>query len=336
MAVTIKDVARRSEMSIATVSKYLNGKPIRKKSAQKISAAIHELGYRPNLNARSLRNSSTLTIGILVENITNNFYNQIISQLSDLLAEKNYGCIICETKSDSTVLQERLKFLYDRNIDGLFVVMGYIPEAAVAVMNQYFPNIVVIDTFAKNLNGDFIFTDNMAAAYGAVEQLIAQKHRKIALITGNPKYFSAMERKKGYLRALEDYHIPLENSLIFQEEYDINGGYQACKNMLRFPAEKRPSAVLISSYFMTIGSIIAINEEGVRIPEDLSIICFDNYDLNKVFRPTLSCISQPSGEICRKAVDFMLERILSGVEYVRMERITAQFQLGRSVNEYHK
>lgn len=209
MAVTIKDVAVHSRVSIATVSKYLNGKAVRDSSAQKISAAIEQLGYRPNLNARGLRNSSTLTIGILVENITNNFYSQIISNLSDLLTAENYGCIICETKSDPQILENRLKFLYGRNIDGLFVIMGRIPREAVPLLNRYFPKVVVIDTFVQGLNADFIFTDNMAASYAAVEQLIAKGHQRIALITGNAKYFSATERAKGYLRAMEDHHLIL-------------------------------------------------------------------------------------------------------------------------------
>lgn len=331
--VTIKDVAKCSGMSIATVSKYLNGKPVREKSAQKVADAIRELGYRPNLNARGLRNSSTLTIGILVENVTNNFYNQMISHLSDLLAAHNYGCIICETKNDSEILEQRLKFLRGRNVDGLFLIMGSIPDAIVPLINDTFENVVVIDMFVDGLNADFIFTDNISASYTAVEQLIAKKHREIALITGNSQYFSARERTKGYLRCLEDYHIPIREDLIFEEEYDINGGYQACKKLLQFPEEKRPSAILITSYFMTIGSIIAFNDSGTRIPDDISVICFDNYDINKVFRPALSCIIQPSDEICEKAVDCMLERILSPSRDVRVKRITAQFQPGQSVRD---
>lgn len=320
-------------MSIATVSKYLNGKTVREKSAQRVATAIQELGYRPNLNARGLRNSSTLTIGILVDNITNNFYNQIISQLSDLLAAENYGCIICETKNDSEILEQRLKFLHGRNVDGLFVIMGSIPRAIVPLINDYFENVVVIDMYDDGLNADFIFTDNIAASYAAVEQLIANRHRKIAIITGNEQYFSARERTKGYRRCLEDYHIPVEEDLIFREQYDINGGYQACQKLLQFSEEKRPSAVLITSYFMTIGSIIAFNEAGIRIPDDISVICFDNYDINRVFRPALSCISQPSEEICGKAVECMLERILSPSRDVRVKRITAQFQPGQSVRD---
>ncbi len=332
MAITIKDVAQHSGVSIVTVSKYLNGATVRESTAQRIAAAIAELNYRPNPIARSLRSNRSMTLGILVDNITNNFYTSIISQLTDLLRGHGYSCLIHEASSmDPDKISNALDFLADKSVDGLFILSNRIPENMVPKLNETFQNIVVIDSHTPGLHADFVFTDNLSAAYHATEQFILEGHRGIAIITGFSESFTAHERLVGYLRAMNDHSIPVNQELIFQDHYDMNGGYNAFKALWALPPEKRPSAVLVTSYFMTVGTIIALNEAGLSIPKDISMICFDNYDINKVFRPALSCVIQPTASICRQSAEYMLERIRQHVCDSRVARLSPHFEEGESV-----
>lgn len=333
MGATIKDVAQRSGISIATVSKYLNGVPVRPKTAEKIAQAIQDLNYRPNLLARGLRNSSSMTLGILVEDITNNFYTSIISILTDMLRSRGYSCLIHEVRNmDAEKVSSALDFLASKSVDGLFILSNRISNDLIEQMNNLFRNIVVIDNYTPGLVADFVFTDNLSAAYHATEQFLIRNHSSIAIITGFSDCFTAHERLNGYLRAIQDYGISVNQDLIFQENYDMNGGYNAFKQLWALPAHQRPSAVLVTSYFMTVGTIIALNEYGLSIPEDISLICFDNYDINKVFKPSLSCVSQPTEAICRQAADYMLERISQHVCDSRIARLSPKFHQGESVN----
>lgn len=335
MGITIKDVALQSGVSVATVSKYLNGVPVRRKTAEKVSKAIAELDYHPNLMARGLRNSCSMTLGILVDNITNNFYTSIISMLTDYLRAHGYSCLIHEASNmDPEKVSSSLDFLASKNVDGLFILSNRIPPNIVEKLNTLFHNIVVIDNFTPGLTADFVFTDNLSAAYHATEQFLIRNHKSIAIITGFSDSFTAHERLNGYLRAIQDYGITVNEELIFQDNYDMNGGYNAFKQLWDLQAEKRPSAVLVTSYFMTVGAIIALNEYGLSIPQDISLICFDNYDINKVFKPSLSCVVQPTDAICRQAADYMLERISQHVCDSRIARLSPRFDQGESINNH--
>lgn len=333
MSITIKDVSQRSGISVVTVSKYLNGVPVRQKTADRVAKAVAELSYRPNLMARGLRNSCSMTIGILVDNITNNFYTSIISQLTENLSVRGYGCLIHETDSMKPErVSASLEFLDSKNVDGLVILSNRIPPDLVEKLNKLFRNIVVIDNFTPGLTADFVFTDNLSAAYHATEQFLVRGHRRIAILTGHSSSFTAHERLNGYLRALQDHGIEVDNDLIFQDNYDMNGGYNTFKKLWNLPQEHRPSAVLVTSYFMTVGAVIALNECGLHIPQDISMICFDNYDINKVLKPSLSCVVQPVDAICRQAADYMLERITQHVCDSRIARLSPQFVHGDSVS----
>ena len=332
MGSTIKDVARVSGISVTTISKYLNGVPVRKTTSEKISRAIEELGYRPNPLARGLRNSSTMTFGILVDDITNTFYTSIISLVTEHLRSYEYSCLIHEVPA-MNILQanEAVDFLSSKCVDGLFILSNRIPDSLTERLNNSFHNIVIIDSYVNGLAGDFVLTDNLAGAYHGTEQFLIRNHKKIAIITGHPDNYTANERLNGYIRAMQDYGVPICDELVCRENYDMDGGYKAFNRLLQLSPEERPSAVLISSYFMTIGAIIAVNKHNVKIPDDRSVICFDNYDRNKVFKPALTSVAQPVEDISRKAVEFMLDQVQNDSTESQIARLPPQFIQGASV-----
>jgi LacI family transcriptional regulator len=308
MNATIKDVARLSGVSIATVSKYINGGNLKEANRINIENAISTLDYKVNTLARGLKTSKSMTIGIMVDHITNVFYTSIISIVEDYLHNKGYSSIICETKGNYDIACRKTDFLISKGVDGIVL---FTTSANSEYLNYYLQKevkIVVVDSISYGVGCDFVTTDNISGAYQAVEQFIIKGHKKIALITGLDDDFSAIERYRGYTRALEDYNVPLNTGYIFKDSYDLEGGYKSMKKLISLKNDA-PTAVLIANYYMTIGSVIAINEENISIPEDLSVICFDDLELSKVFKPKLTSVAQSVEKIGKATVEVLMKRI---------------------------
>lgn len=332
MAATIKDIVRESNISLATVSKYLNGKPVRKSSAEKIEAAIKALDYHVNLNARSLRTSKSMTVGVLVDDIRNVFYCNIIHLLSQGLEENQYSVIISETRNLMEEFDSKIEALIRRDVDGIVIITTQIKAEQVEKYCATFPNIVVIDAVFGGLNCDFVVTDNIAAAYCATEQLITAGHRRIATTRAPKKYFTAQERLLGYERALTDYQIEVDESLIFDAGYDIQGGYDFMKWLAdRMNSPEKPTAVLIPSYLIITGFITAMAEVQLSIPKDFSAICIDYYDINVAYSPKLTSYKQPDEELAGNAVRLLLERMRGQHQGRNVVRIPAKYIPGQSV-----
>lgn len=332
MSATIKDVARLSGVSIATVSKYINGGNLKEENRINIEKAIQQLDYRVNNFARGLKMNKSMTVGIVVDSITNTFYTSIISTIEECFHEKGYSSIICETKYDDGIRSRKLDFLLSKGVDGIIIFTTSITSETLNHYTQKGSNIVVIDSIVNGTNCDFVTSDNISGAYQAVEQLILKGHKKIAIITGDEKNFSAVERLRGYLRALEDYNLPIYEELIYKDSYDKEGGYRSLKRMLQ-NKDCIPTALLICNYFMAVGALCAINEEDIIIPGDLSLICFDDLELGKVFKPKLTSIRQETEEMGKIAVKHMLSRIDENVSDTRIVRVPTKIIFRDSIRK---
>lgn len=332
MAATIKDIVRESGISLATVSKYLNGKSVRKTSAEKIEAAIKNLDYHVNLNARSLRTSRSMTIGVLVDDIRNVFYCNIIHLLSQKLEENQYSVIISETRNLAEEFDSKMEALMRRNVDGIAIITTQIKGEQVEKYSASFPNIVVIDAVLGNVDCDCVLTDNISAAYCATEQLISAGHTRIATTRTPECYFTAQERFLGYQRALSDYKIELDEGLVFDAGYDIQGGYDFMKWVAAQANEpNRPTAILIQSYLILMGFVTALAEAHLSVPKDVSLICIDCYDINIAYSPKLVSYKQPDAQIAENAAQLLLERIQGKRQGRRIVRIPAKFITGQSI-----
>ena len=319
-------------VSIATVSKYINGINVNEENKINIENAIKQLNYKVNTFARSLKINKSMTIGILVDSIKNTFYTSIISVIEDFLQEKGYSSIICDTKENEEVQKIKLDFLINKGVDGIIIFTTHISPQLLDINIKKGAKIVVIDSILNGIDCDFITTDNISGAYQATEQFILKGHRKIAILTGDDRNFSAVERLKGYKRALEDYDIPLYENHIYQSSYNMNGGYNSFKEMLR-DKNNPPTAVLIANYFMTIGAVIAINEENLSIPEDLSIICFDDLELSNVFKPKLSSVIQQTDKLGQEAVNLLMKRLNNDITGTRIKRISPKILITNSIKK---
>ncbi len=307
MAATIKDVARHAGLSIATISKYLNGGHVLDANRVLIDLAVAELEFKVNGMARSLKTSRTMTVGVLIPNLESIFCTSIVSNVENVLQEFGYSTLVCDYRQDPVMERRKLAFLADRQIDGLLMMpLGNDPELLEPLRARNIPH-VLIDRPVAGSDCDTILVDNLNASYAAVEHLVVQGHRRIGIIRGPQGIHTAEERLKGYTRVHEDYNLPVEKVLIRNGEYRTEDGYGQMSALLDLDVP--PTAIFVTNYEMTLGAVMALNERNVRIPEDLSVIGFDNHSLTSLVKPPLSIVVQPIREIGEMAAQTLLRRM---------------------------
>lgn len=307
MAATIKDVAKYAGVSIATVSKYINGGRVREKNRQRIEEAIKALDFKVNELARGLKTNRTMTVGVLIPSLENIFFTSIISYMENILLQNRYSTIVCDYRNDVELEKIRFEFLIDKMVDGIIIVPH--GEDIVYINKAFEKNIpvVLIDRMIKGIECDVVLADNLNASYDAVEQLIVRGHRRIGIICGPKNIYTTQERLKGYIRVHEDYSLEIDNRLIKFGNYDVESGYNLLLELLE--ETPPPSAVFVTNYEMTLGAVMAVNEKNIRIPQDLSLIGFDNIQLAKIVKPSLSIITQPIQQIGETAASILLKRM---------------------------
>jgi LacI family transcriptional regulator len=307
LSTTIKDVAKLSGVSIATVSKYINGGNVLEENRVVIDKTIKELGFEVNEIARGLKTNKTMTIGLLIPSLENIFFTSIVSNIESILIENGYSTIICDYKEDKNLEKQKLDFLVKKMVDGIITMpMGCDLEVINSVINRNIP-VVLIDRALKGVECDTVLVDNLNASYNAVEQLIILGHKRIGIICGPGDIYTAQERLKGYERVHEDYAMTIDSELIKKGDYQVESGYRLLLELIKM--KEPPTAVLVTNYEMTLGAVMAINESDIKVPDDISLIGFDNLQLAKVVKPPLSIVVQPVKQIGEVAANMILRRL---------------------------
>jgi DNA-binding LacI/PurR family transcriptional regulator len=304
---TIRDVAAYSGVSLGTISKYINGGALKEKTRLKIEKAVQKLKYKPNHIAKGLRNSRTFTVGVLMPKLNSYFNSVIISSLEEYLLPLGYSVIVSECHENEKMEIEKIKFLLHHMVDGIVILPHSIAGKQIEVMEKSKTPFVVIDHRFSRHKTDGVVLDNVAAIEEPVEALIKMKHRNIAIITGSMNMYTAKGRFAGYKKAMNRHGIPLREEYIRNGNYSIGGGYSTVLDL--FNLKKPPSALIVSNYDMSIGAVLAIHFLHKKIPDDLSLICFDESFITNVVSPPLSVISQPMVEIGRNAACLLFKRI---------------------------
>lgn len=306
MAATIKDIANKTGLGLATVSAYINGVKVKPKNQQAIERAIKELGYVRNEYARGLKMHRSMTIGVLIPELKSVFSTSIISEMEDELRKHGYCVIVCDCKTDAELEKKSIDYLMSKMVDGL-IVMPVTTDGTIfkKPQEQGLP-IVVIDRMTDNAEVSHIVINNRQVAKSATQILLRKGNKRIALINGPTSVYTAAERLSGYVEVVtaEGEYVP---DIVIDGNFTVEGGYRAMKELLL----KNPPvhAVMVTNYDMTIGAIIAINEESKRIPDDLEFIGFDTQDISKVLTPRLITVNQPIKEIGNTAAKKILELI---------------------------
>lgn len=332
---TMKDIARETGLGLATISKYINGGHVLDKNKAAIDDAIEKLGFTVNEVARGLKTSRTRTIGVVIPELSNLFITSIITAMEDVLRRRGYAVITCDCRSDPAQECEVVRFLLGKRVDGIINMPTSMDGAHLLPALDAGVPVLLVDRMIPAIREHVsaVLVDNVGASAGVVRTLIAAGHRDIGILLGPRDVFTSQQRRLGYSQVLTDNGLLLRESRIFYCDYTVQGGYEGMRRLLAM--DSRPTAVYITNYEITLGAIIAINEMGVRIPGQLSLIGFDNMQLSQVVRPRLTTVSQPLELIGEKAADLILRRLEGGPDEgePRIITLSTEIRHGDSVKQ---
>ena len=332
MAATMKDIARRTGLGLATISSYFNGGNVREKNRIKIEEAIEELHYEVNEVARGLKTNATRTIGVVIPELNNTFCAEIITGMEDVLRSHGYATIVCDCRTDKKLEREAVEFLIRRRVDGIINMPVDEEGNHLKRFQKMGKPIVLIDRKIQGIDCDSVLVDNKKAAEDAVRYFIGRGHRNIGIIGGPEEVFTAQERMAGYYKALESAGIPVRESFIWHGDYTIQGGVRGLEELVQNNPEM--TAVFVTNYEMTMGAMIGVNELGIRIPEQLSMIGFDNLQFARACNPKLTIVAQPTDGIAREVAKVMLNHLENAGETsgeLFSEKLETEIIAGKSV-----
>lgn len=309
---TIKDIARETGLGLATISSYLNNGHVREKNRIKIEAAIKDLHYEVNETARNLKTNRTRMIGAVIPELGSAFVAEVLSTMEDLLIKKGYALVVCDCRSDKVREQEAVNFLIRRRVDGLINIPVDETGDHLQKYTKTGKPLVLVDRLTESLVCDTVCTRNREAIYQAVEQLIAAGHRKIAMIAGPGEIQAARSRRIGYVKCLEDHGIRLPEGYLYPGDDTIQGGIKGVMTLLKDHPDL--TALVVSNSLMSQGAVIALNEQNIRVPEQISMIGFDNPQFARAVNPRLTIVQQPVQAIGTAAARLLLRRLEMGRE----------------------
>lgn len=317
-SVTIKDVAKRADVSIKTVSRVLNNEPLVKASTRdRVMQAIKELGYRPNQIARGLLTSRTETIGIVVSNITNNFIGEVIRGIESVTSEANYSLIVCNTDQKAEEENRYLDVLLRHQVDGIITAATSQQWASLTEAEKHRTPIVFLDRKFEGMDGPFVGVDNVEGAFVGVNHLINCGHKRIGMIAGLPYLSSMRERRTGFERALATHGLPIRTEWIVESSLTIDEGRIAARKILSMP--EPPHALFVSTNLLALGTLLALKDLGLRCPEDLALVAFDDHPWAEVSNPPLTVVRQPARAIGQEAAQLLLSLLIDGDEVRRTQ-----------------
>lgn len=309
MAVTIRQVAEAAKVSQATAARALSGYgSVSDQAVTKVRAAAEQLGYRPNRIAQALRSGSSHAIGLVAGDIENPFFATVARHLGDALEENGYALLVAN--SDEKIERERtnVETLQAHLVSGL-VIAPTVQRSAphlVALVRSGVP-IVVVDRTVAGLDVDSVVVDNEEGGHRAVDHLLELGHTRVGMVCDHLQLGSTAERFAGYQRALQEHGMLLDGRLVAVAGPSREGAHEAALRLLSLP--DRPTALFCSDTYMTSGALLAARELGLEIPHELSIVGFDDSDLMKVTRPSITTVQQPLGDLGRRAGELLLERL---------------------------
>ena len=320
MATSIKDVAREAGVSIATVSRVLNDiDVVNEDTKKKVVDAISKLGYRPNIVARSLKTQKTKTIGILVPDISSGFYPEIVRGAEDVANIYDYNVILCNSDFDSEKEKEYLRVLREKMVDGVIYMSSSLQEETLSIINELNLTTVLVETKDKEGSLPSVTIDNIKAAREATDYLLNKGLSKIAFAGAKKDSVNAWgDRYVGYKESLEEKGTKVDESLVYYGGLKVKGGYDAVEYFES--NNKEYDAVVCASDEIAMGVINALREKGKKVPEDVSVIGFNDNIMSSVFYPKITTIKQPSYDMgsvaMRMLIKMLNKRELDEYEFV--------------------
>ena len=303
---TIVDVANAAGVAIGTVSRYLNGQPVRQGNRGQIEDAISRLGYRRNALAAAMKTDLTNIVGFLVPSL-GEYHAAMLEQLSRTMRGIGRAVLSYCHDADPRSIRDGLDFFAAHRVDSLVMDGTADVGDRIRFLLDHGTPVVFYDNDVPGLPVDRVFVENRAASFRAVGHLLDIGHRRIAVVAGNQRDFTARERLAGFRDALIDRGIPIEEEYVVQGGWSEAGGHAAMRQLLTL--DTPPTAIFSCNYNMTVGALSLIREYGLNVPEDLSLISFDDVPLFKLREVGVTAIAQPIGRIAETITGMLMTRL---------------------------
>ncbi|UUZ95875.1 catabolite control protein A [Paenibacillus sp. P25] len=297
MTVTIYDVAREAGVSMATVSRVVNNNPnVKPQTRKKVFEAIERLGYRPNAVARGLASKKTTTVGVVIPDISNSIFSEVARGIEDIANMYHYNIILCNADKKKEKEIRVVNTLLEKQVDGLVFMGGVITDEHLQAFKTSSVPVVLCATADEHKTIPSVDIDHEKAAFDAVNVLIENGHRNIAMISGTLQDpANGFARYQGYKKALEAAGIPVREDYVRVGNYRYESGLELTKYFLEL--DERPTAIFAATDEMAIGAIHTLQDNGLKVPDDMSVISVDNIRMASMVRPQLTTVAQPMYDI---------------------------------------
>ncbi|MGF1687247.1 substrate-binding domain-containing protein [Photobacterium japonica] len=308
---TIKDVAKEAGVSTSTVSHVLNKtRFVSDDISVRVLAAVDALNYAPSALARSLKVNHTRTFGMLVTTSTNPFFGEVVKGVERRCYQQGYNLILCNTEGDLARMHTNLDTLLQKRVDGLLLMCSEVEDNTLNLFARHQPvPTVVMDWGPVDFPCDIIQDNSHHGGYLATRHLIEQGHTQIGCITGPQDKLTAQQRLSGFIQAMEEADLPIHTPWIASGNFECEGGEEAFTTLCeRGPL---PTAMFVCNDMMAMGAINTAHKKGIVVPDDLSIVGYDDVKLAKYITPSLTTIHQPKYRLGQQAVDMLLDKIHS-------------------------
>jgi LacI family transcriptional regulator len=304
---TVLDVAKRAGVSPITVSRVINNSGyISAETKTRVEVAIKEIGYVPNTLARGLRSKRTNTLALVVTDITNPYFTSMARGVEDVAGASDYTVIYCNTDESESKEEKYANMLAQRQVDGVLLVPACGNAKTIKFLEANDVAVVVLDRRVSGVDADFVRSDSKSGAMQLTKVLIGLGHEHIAIITGSKEVSTAVDRVTGYKQALSDAGLA-KNALVYYGAFNQQSGYDS--TMLAMLQSPRPSAIFAANNFILIGVVKALRELQLGVPDDISVVGFDDFPESMLVKPFFTAAVQPAYETGKLATELLLKRI---------------------------
>lgn len=307
---TIKDVAKLAGVNPALVSRVVNNDPtlsIRDDTRERIINAISELNYKANSIARSLRMKVSKTIAVIVADISNPYYVEVIKGAQKAASEKGYNLVLFDTEEDAQKERDYIDIIVERCIDGVILTSVYIEDNTIELLKKHNLQYVFVHRTTRSLSGSCVTADDIKGVMLSVQHLAAEGHTKIAHLAGLLYTEPGLQRLEGYRKSLMKYGLEFRSDYVVEAGFNEKGGYNTMKKLLYL--DEPPSAVIAANDLVALGAMRAIIEQGLKIPDDISIIGFDDIWVSQKINPPLTTVKYNIYEIGYTAAQMLIKKI---------------------------
>lgn len=305
---TVNDIAIKAGVSPSSVSRVLTGRGYASESTRRrVLEAARELGYMPNRVAQSLRAKQTRTLGLIIADVENSFYSQIAKAVEAVAKDAGYHVVLCNTSDDPSEERHYLDLLSGLQVDGICITPTSGNRATLERLLARNLPIVQLDRRLDNLSADSVLVDNAAGAYQAVRHLLDHGHRRIGILAGSVQVTTGQQRLRGYQRALAEDAVPVDPGLIRSGSFRRDIAADAVRDLLN--TSPQPTAIFAANNVLAEVCMVALHERGIRVPEDVSVVAFDDELWMRMIHRPLTTVSQPTVDMARIAATHLLRRL---------------------------